>query len=86
MGRRGRDERLKERSTAWWSGRWVRLACVFSTAVLAGCAHVAPYQRAQLARPMMTRDLDGPAAAHVLAVHEGATGGGAISESGCGCN
>ena len=52
-----------------------------------GCAHVAPYDRAQLAHPMMaTADLDGPAESHVLAVHEGATGGGSLAESGCGCN
>jgi hypothetical protein len=53
----------------------------------AGCTHVAPYERGKLAHPMMTaEDLEGPAAAHVLAVHEGATGGGSLSESGCGCN
>jgi hypothetical protein len=52
-----------------------------------GCTHVAPYERGKLAHPMMTADdLEGPAAAHVLAVHEGATGGGSLSESGCGCN
>jgi hypothetical protein len=52
-----------------------------------GCSHVAPYERGKLAHPMMTSDsLEGPAAAHVLAVHEGATGGGSLSESGCGCN
>jgi hypothetical protein len=51
------------------------------------CAHVAPYERGRLAQPMMTADdLAGPAAAHVLAVHEGATGGGSLAESGCGCN
>jgi hypothetical protein len=54
---------------------------------LAACGHVAPYERGKLAYPMMTaNDLEGPAAAHVQAVHEGATGGGALSESGCGCN
>ncbi len=53
----------------------------------AACAHVAPYERGKLASPMMTADdLQGPAAAHVQAVHEGATGGGAVTESGCGCN
>jgi hypothetical protein len=53
----------------------------------AGCTHVAPYERARLAHPMMTtNDLEGPAASHVLAVHEGATGGGSLAESGCGCN
>jgi len=52
-----------------------------------GCTHVAPYDRAQLAHPTMTTaDLDGPAAGHVHAVHEGAIGGGSVAESGCGCN
>jgi hypothetical protein len=51
------------------------------------CTHVAPYERGKLAHPMMTSgDLAGPAASHVMAVHEGATGGGSLSESGCGCN
>jgi hypothetical protein len=52
-----------------------------------GCTHVAAYDRAQLAHPTMTTaDLDGPAAGHVHAVHEGAVGGGSVAESGCGCN
>ena len=62
---------------------------LFALALLstAACSHVAPYERGKLAHPMMTADdLQGPAAAHVLAVHEGATGGGSLSESGCGCN
>jgi hypothetical protein len=64
---------------------------VLSLIVLAmastACEHVAPYERGKLAHPMMTADdLAGPAAAHVQAVHEGATGGGSLSESGCGCN
>ena len=63
-----------------WLALFVALAC-------AACTHVAPYERGKLAHPMMTADdLAGPAAAHVLAVHEGATGGGSIGESGCGCN
>ncbi len=53
----------------------------------AACTHVAPYERGKLAHPMMTTPgLEGPAASHVLAVHEGATGGGSLAESGCGCN
>jgi hypothetical protein len=51
-----------------------------------GCAHVKPYERGKLAHHSMTSELEGPAAAHTLAVHEGATGGGSLSESGCGCN
>jgi hypothetical protein len=54
--------------------------------VTSACAHVAPYERGKLAHPTMTSELEGPAAAHALAVHEGATGGGSLSESGCGCN
>jgi hypothetical protein len=57
------------------------------TAMTAACTHVAPYERTQLAHPSMTKaDLEGPAAGHVHGVHEGATGGGSLAESGCGCN
>jgi hypothetical protein len=63
------------------------LAGFVGLTMLAGCTHVAPYERARLADPNMTAlDLDGPAAEHVYAVHEGAAGGGAVAESGCGCN
>lgn len=50
------------------------------------CTHVAPYERGRLAHPSMNDEFDGPASGHVHAVHEGATGGGALGESGCGCN
>ena len=67
--------------------RVVASACILAALGSAACTHVAPYERGKLAHPMMTaEDLEGPAAAHVLAVHEGATGGGSLSESGCGCN
>jgi hypothetical protein len=67
--------------------RIMRLAALAALACAStACSHVAPYQRGKLAHPMMTDDLAGPAAAHVLAVHEGATGGGSLAESGCGCN
>jgi hypothetical protein len=59
---------------------------VFAVFLLAGCTHVAPYDRAQLAHPTMSAELDGPASSHVNAVQEGATGGGSLAESGCGCN
>jgi hypothetical protein len=52
-----------------------------------GCTHVAPYERGALAHATMAASgLDGLAARHVTAVHEGATGGGSVAESGCGCN
>ena len=54
--------------------------------LLSGCAHVAPYDRALLAHPSMTESFESVAAEHVHAVHEGATGGGSVTESGCGCN
>lgn len=51
-----------------------------------GCAHVPPYDRALLAHPTMVEPNESAGAAHVHAVHEGATGGGSVAESGCGCN
>ena len=60
---------------------------VTSASLTSACVHVAPYERGKLAHPMMTTEsLEGPAAGHVLAVQEGATGGGSLAESGCGCN
>lgn len=54
---------------------------------LTGCSHVKPWERGKLAHPTMsTASFAGPAEEHVYAVHEGATGGGAAAESGCGCN
>jgi hypothetical protein len=72
-------ERLMNARIVW--------TCLLVALAGVGCTHVAPYERGKLAHPMMTADdLAGPAAAHVLAVQEGATGGGSLSESGCGCN
>jgi hypothetical protein len=62
------------------------LTLVLVAAASMGCTHVAPYERGRLANPMMTADLEGPAAAHVYDVHEGATGGGSPTAGGCGCN
>jgi hypothetical protein len=50
------------------------------------CQHVAPYQRARLAHPSMVDDFASVAAAHMVAIHEGAAGGGSAGEAGCGCN
>jgi hypothetical protein len=76
----------KEESAAWLS-----LAVLVGLLGLGASAcvheHVAPYDRGKLAHPTMTTsDLSGPAESHVHAVHEGAAGGGALGESGCGCN
>jgi hypothetical protein len=59
----------------------------FVAASLVGCVHVAPYDRAVLARPdMRASNPAGPAERHVTEIHEGASGGGDFAESGCGCN
>jgi Domain of unknown function (DUF4266) len=66
--------------------RYVLLAVLLALPSM-GCSHVASYDRGLLAHPSMTvADLEGPAAGHVRSVHEGATGGGSVAESGCGCN
>jgi Domain of unknown function (DUF4266) len=69
-----------------WAGWVLPVALLASAASTVACSHVAPYERGKLAHSTMTDDFEGPAASHVLAVHEGATGGGPLSESGCGCN
>jgi hypothetical protein len=64
----------------------VALAWVLSVA-MAGCAHVPPYRRGRLAHPtMLLGDFAGPGEAHIYAIQEGAVGGGAGAEGGCGCN
>jgi Domain of unknown function (DUF4266) len=77
----------------------IRLASIASLASLAslasiaslatvGCAHVAPYERGNLARPSMSAEdpFTTPLAAHVQDVSEGATGGLSGGGGGCGCN
>ena len=59
---------------------------LLSLLATSACSHVAPYDRGARAHPTMTAELEGPAAGHVHAVHEGAIGGGSVAESGCGCN
>jgi hypothetical protein len=52
-----------------------------------GCTHVPAFQRGRLAHPtMLLQETAGPGEAHVYAIHEGAVGGGAAVEGGCGCN
>jgi uncharacterized protein DUF4266 len=64
-----------------------QLAPLFAALGLSGCTHVAPYERGALARPDMTAgDLVGAAERHAISIHEGASRGGAVAESGCGCN
>ncbi|MDB4934506.1 MAG: hypothetical protein JWP87_1478 [Labilithrix sp.] len=63
------------------------VAFALSALPLAGCTHVKPWERGKLAHPTMAGpNLPGPAEEHVYSVQEGAVGGGASAESGCGCN
>jgi len=66
--------------------RKVSMRLALLALLTSGCAHVAAYDRGALANPTMTAELEGAAAGHVHAVHEGAIGGGSVAESGCGCN
>jgi hypothetical protein len=61
-------------------------ALALSLAGATGCRHVSPYQRARLAHPTMVEDFGSPGAQHMVAIHEGAVGGGGAGEAGCGCN
>jgi hypothetical protein len=56
---------------------------------LFGCAAVAPWERAALAKKKMQMDPDAEAAAfeqHVYEYREGASGGYGAVGGGCGCN
>lgn len=58
-------------------------------ALLAGCVHVAPYEREALSRPGMDVEAEGGETsfrAHVHDSREGATGGHGSTGGGCGCN
>lgn len=62
---------------------------LFSLLALSGaaCTHVPPFQRGRLAHPtMLLQETAGAGESHVYAIHEGAAGGGAAVEGGCGCN
>jgi Domain of unknown function (DUF4266) len=65
---------------------WVLLLSLALCSAGAGCTHVAAYDRARLAHPSMTESYESAMSSHVRAVHEGASGGGSVAESGCGCN
>lgn len=56
---------------------------------IAGCTHVAPYEREHLAKPGMDAQREGQRArfqAHVYEAREGAMPGGEHAGGGCGCN
>ncbi|MBV9945982.1 MAG: DUF4266 domain-containing protein [Myxococcales bacterium] len=73
---------------AWERGRGGVLAAILA-ASLAGCATVAPQQRAFLADPTMQFDAESKheaALRHAIENREGSMGGTGVSGGGCGCN
>lgn len=65
------------------------LPTILLLATTAGCATVAPEQRAILADPTMQFDIDGKHEAalhHALENREGSMGGTGVQGGGCGCN
>jgi hypothetical protein len=67
----------------------VRLALALLLAALAGCAHVEPWEKGNLARPEMRFDgdpLDARFTQHVYTSREAASGGSGVGGGGCGCN
>lgn len=67
----------------------MRRLLLVASFLLAGCTHVAPYERGYLARPDMALD-DSPGMARAMEkIHpskEAASGGGSVGGGGCGCN
>jgi hypothetical protein len=68
--------------------RWAAFAALWTCSLATyGCAHVAPYERENLAHATMAAaDPARPSEDHVRSVQEGAVGGGTTSGGGCGCN
>jgi hypothetical protein len=68
----------------------IATALLVAAALLgAGCVHVPPYERENLARPSMNPAREAREqifASHVHDAREGATGGQGSSGAGCGCN
>lgn len=65
------------------------LLIVLWVALLGACATTKPWQREELAKPVMAPDGDADREAlrrHLLGVREGTTGGFGGGGGGCGCN
>ncbi len=65
------------------------VAVVSAASLLGGCAHVAPYEREDLARTSMDIARESSEMgfrAHVHESREGASGGMGAAGGGCGCN
>ena len=69
--------------------RWSILPCVLMLVACAGEPWVKPYERANLADPIMSFNRDPVSASylhHVYDSREGARGAGVATGGGCGCN
>lgn len=79
---------LRRPATRTLAGRALALVVmVTALSASAGCANVAPYERAKLAHPTMAAsDMAGHGEMHLRAISEGAIGGSGGTGSGCGCN
>lgn len=67
----------------------MRLVATLAVLLAAGCANVAPYQRAHLARPDMALDASPGmerAMGRTFSAKEAASGGASVGGGGCGCN
>jgi hypothetical protein len=67
----------------------VRLTLCVALLAAAGCTPLAPWERGTLAKPAMALDPNSAQSAmrtHVRISREAASGGGATSGGGCGCN
>jgi hypothetical protein len=65
------------------------LALTAVTGLLAGCVNVQPWERGNLADPVMRADRDplgGMMAEHMWFSREAASGGRGVGGGGCGCN
>jgi len=78
---------MKARTTVM---RWILLVTVISTVGgLTGCATVQPYQRGNLADPIMAFQAEADEASrelHWIEAREGSTGGAGGAGGGCACN
>jgi hypothetical protein len=67
----------------------MRRLLLAASLVLAGCTHVAPYERGYLARPDMALDGSLGTSRAMEKIHpakEAASGGASVGGGGCGCN
>ena len=68
--------------------RWIFVLMLFSVFLLSGCVTVRPWEREQLADPIMIIDenpIDAGIKEHFIDYREGSEGGTGAQSGGCGC-